>query len=124
LAVARPACTRNPYTYSERPKPLRKPKLSSEERVLRDSRNPTELARPDMVDEKFNIKNMEVISDAEAETMDYVVCMKADFSSPFTDNLTGFCYKCGEKVIYRWHAPRKPKRICLECMLIEAAKEK
>jgi len=56
-----------------------------------------------------------IISDEEAETCDYVVCMPADTPSPFDDNLTGFCCKCGCKVHYRWHAPRKPKRLCMNC---------
>lgn len=38
-----------------------------------------------------------VVSDAEAERMDYVVCMP-EGPSPFDDNLTGFCCKCGIKV--------------------------
>ena len=62
------------------------------------------------------MKKVKVVSDAEAEEVDFVVCMPADTPSPFTDNLTGFCCECGIKVIYRWHAPRKPKRICMECM--------
>lgn len=71
---------------------------------------------------KLNIGGVpiEVVSDAEAETVDYLVCMRADSPSPFNDNLTGFCCKCGVKVMFRWHAPRKPPRICLECMSKQA----
>jgi len=58
-----------------------------------------------------------IVSDEEAETADYVVCVPADTPSPFDDNLTGFCCECGIKVIYRWHAPRKPKRLCMDCFV-------
>jgi hypothetical protein len=56
-----------------------------------------------------------VVSDADAEKVDYVVCMPWG-PSPFDDNLKGTCCKCGAAVMYRWHAPRKPKRICINCL--------
>lgn len=59
-----------------------------------------------------------IISEEEAEEVAFVVCMAADGPSYFADNLTGFCCKCGIKVMYRWHAPRKPKKICLQCMVL------
>jgi hypothetical protein len=62
---------------------------------------------------KFKIP---IVSDEKAETCDFVVCMPVG-PSPFDDNLTGVCCKCGIKVMFRWHAPRKPKRICFDCML-------
>ena len=58
-----------------------------------------------------------VVSDKEAEEVDYLVCVAANKLSPFPDNLTGFCFKCGVKIQFRWHAPRKPRRICIDCML-------
>ena len=58
-----------------------------------------------------------VVSDEEANACDYLVCMPWGTPSPFDDNLKGICSHCGVTVMYRWHAPRKPKRICLECML-------
>jgi hypothetical protein len=72
---------------------------------------------------KIKIKGIpvELMSDAEAEKADFVVCMPVG-DSPFDDNLTGFCCKCGIKVMYRWHAPRKPAKICLECCAKEAEK--
>lgn len=60
---------------------------------------------------------IEIVSDEQAENCEFLVCVPADTPSSFTDNLTGFCSHCGVKVIYRWHAPRKPKKICLECMV-------
>ena len=60
-----------------------------------------------------------VVSDEEAEQCDFLVC--APFGpSPFTDNLKGTCCKCGIPVMYRWHAPRKPKRICIDCMMAQS----
>jgi len=59
-----------------------------------------------------------VISDEDAEKCDFLVCMPQG-PSPFDDNLVGECCMCGIRVMYRWHAPRKPKRICLNCMLMK-----
>jgi hypothetical protein len=64
-----------------------------------------------------------VVSDAEAETSDYLVCLP-DGPSPFIDNFKGVCCHCGRAIMYRWHAPRKPKRICIDCMAKLTAKEK
>lgn len=64
------------------------------------------------------LKGIKVVSDEEAEACDYVICMP-EGPSPFDDNLTGFCCKCGIKVMYRWHAPRKPPKICMKCLVDE-----
>ena len=66
---------------------------------------------------------VEIISDEEAEKCDYVVCMPLG-PSPFKDNLTGVCCKCGVKVMYRWHAPRKPPKICLDCAAKQVDQER
>ena len=63
------------------------------------------------------LKKIHVVSDAVAEQCDYLVCVPADVPSPYTDNLTAFCVECGVKVHHRWHAPIKPKRICIYCMV-------
>jgi len=65
---------------------------------------------------------IKIVSDEEAEQCDFLVCTRADVPSPFDDNLTGFCSDCGTKVQFRWHAPRKPKRICMECMMLREQK--
>lgn len=67
---------------------------------------------------------IEVVSDEDAEKVDYVICMPADTPTPFDDNLTGFCCMCGIKVIYRWHIPRKPALVCIECALKGLAEKK
>jgi hypothetical protein len=70
-----------------------------------------------MTDKDDFLKKVKVVSDDEAEQCDYLVCARAaGHVSPFTDNFYGVCCECGESVIYRWHAPRKPKRICLQCV--------
>jgi len=56
-----------------------------------------------------------IISDDEAAKADFLICMPLGHS-PFDDNLVGECCKCGIKVMYRWHAPREPKKLCLDCM--------
>lgn len=61
-----------------------------------------------------------VVSDEEAEECDFVVCAP-DGPSPFTDNFKGYCCACGRPIMYRWHAPRKPKKICLKCAADGAA---
>jgi hypothetical protein len=70
-----------------------------------------------MTQKKINVDGVPitVVDDEEAEQVDFVVCMPVG-PSPFDDNLTGFCSQCGVKIMYRWHAPTKPKKICLECM--------
>jgi len=62
------------------------------------------------------IQKIPLVSDEEAEQSDYLVCAPLG-PSPFDDNLKGTCCKCGVTVMYRWHALRKPKRICLKCCL-------
>jgi hypothetical protein len=57
-----------------------------------------------------------IVPDEEAENCEYLVCMPWG-PSPFTDNFKGVCSRCGVAVMYRWHAPRKPKRICMECLV-------
>lgn len=63
---------------------------------------------------KVNGVPVTVVDDAEAETADYLICLR-EGPSQFTDNFKGVCCHCGAPIMYRWHAPRKPKRICLEC---------
>ena len=65
---------------------------------------------------------IQIVDEAEAEECDFLVCVTADTPSPFEDNLTGFCVECGVKVQFRWHAPRKPKRICMACMVLMETK--
>jgi hypothetical protein len=71
-----------------------------------------------MKDKKLKLPGLPpipIISDEEAEKVDYLVCVPWGTPSPFDDNLKGICSHCGRDVQYRWHAPRKPKRLCVDC---------
>lgn len=58
-----------------------------------------------------------VVSDAKAEQCDYLICTPWGTPTPWDDNLKGICSHCGCDVQYRWHAPRKPKRLCMNCFI-------
>jgi len=77
-----------------------------------------------MSDDKIKIGGLEipVVSDEQADECDFLVCSPLG-PSPFDDNLIGACCKCGVTVMYRWHAPRKPKRICLDCCITGKAEQ-
>jgi hypothetical protein len=63
-----------------------------------------------------------LVCDADAEKADYLICMP-DGPSDFTDNFKGACAHCGRPIMYRWHAPRTPTRICIDCGVKVAEKE-
>lgn len=65
------------------------------------------------------LEHVEVVSDEEAETCDYYICVRASSPSLFEDDLYDFCCECGEKVRYRPHGPTVPKKICVECLMIK-----
>lgn len=56
-----------------------------------------------------------VVSNEEANQVDFVVCVRAGTPSPFDDNETGVCSRCGAAIIFRPDIPKDPPRICLEC---------
>lgn len=68
---------------------------------------------------------IKVVSDAEAETAEYAVCLRDGSPTPFTDNLKGECALCAAPIIFRPYIPKKPMKVCLECMLqiVEATKQ-
>lgn len=68
-----------------------------------------------------DLRGIEIVSEAEAETADFVVCAPKGSWTPFTDNLEGLCMLCGIAVIFRPHAPKKPPKICLACMIARDA---
>lgn len=57
-----------------------------------------------------------IVSDEEAETADVVVCVRVGTPSPFTDNLVGHCLHCGHAILYRPYVPKKPVKICMQCL--------
>lgn len=62
------------------------------------------------------LKKTKIGSQADAEACDYVVC---GATGCYDDDIKGSCALCGDAIVYRPHAPKKPKRICLACFLIE-----
>lgn len=65
------------------------------------------------------LSKIKVVSDDEAEACAYVVCVLATAQTPFDDNELGTCCKCQRAVQFRPHAPKKPPRICMECIVKE-----
>jgi hypothetical protein len=62
-------------------------------------------------------KPIKVVSDAEAEECDFVVCMR-DADQPvalFPDDVHGLCAVCLAPIHYRPHVPKAPPKICLQC---------
>jgi len=49
-----------------------------------------------------------------AEVM-YVLVLRADVPSPFTDNVRAICSRCHCEVIHRPHIPTQSTLICLQC---------
>lgn len=62
-------------------------------------------------------KRIPIVSDAEAEKADAVVCGYPDTPTPFTNNVHTRCAWCRCKIVHRPHAPKKPAKICIECAL-------
>jgi hypothetical protein len=60
---------------------------------------------------------VQILTNEQAEQAEFLICDPVIGELQFPDNLTDFCYDCGHKVQFRWHAPRNPKRICWACVL-------
>jgi hypothetical protein len=60
------------------------------------------------------MKKVKVVSEEEAEKVDYVVCMPVG-PSPFDNNLEADCYCCGRRIMHRPHVPKRPPKICIYC---------
>jgi hypothetical protein len=58
-----------------------------------------------------------LVSDEEAEQCDYVVCVRVGTPSHFTDDETGVCAHCGHAIFWRPSMPKRPPKICIQCML-------
>lgn len=65
---------------------------------------------------------IEVTSTEEAEDAEYVLCVRKNIKSIFDDDEFGLCSICGREIRFRPHMPKKPKKICIEC-LFEKIKE-
>lgn len=60
----------------------------------------------------------EVVSDAEAEAVDFVVCGPISY---FSDDIHTTCAFCGTPIVHRPNAPSGPPKVCMPCA-IETAK--
>lgn len=58
-------------------------------------------------------REAKVVTNKEAEAeADFLVCGPDSY---FQDDVRGVCSTCGDGVVFRSHAPSKPKRICIKC---------
>ena len=61
------------------------------------------------------LRKIQVVSDEEAEEADIVVCCTADMPRYFDDDVFTTCAECGSAIFHRPHAPKKPRKVCIEC---------
>ena len=66
---------------------------------------------------KIGTIEIPVVSDEEAEACDCVVCATADTPTPWADNVHTTCTMCTAPIIHRPHAPQRPIKICIPCMI-------
>ncbi len=59
---------------------------------------------------------IQIVSTEEAEKADMVVCCRVGTPSDFTDNEFGTCSDCGHAIFFRPYMPKKPRKICVECL--------
>lgn len=61
-------------------------------------------------------RKLRVCTDAEAEEATFHVCGPEPFRS---DDVKGECALCNAVIYWAMDSPKKPKRICGKCLLIE-----
>lgn len=70
------------------------------------------------------LKHVKVVSDAEAEQCDMVVCMPNGGPRYFDDDIDTVCAKCGTPIHHRPHVPKTPPKVCIDCALIMSNEDK
>lgn len=65
----------------------------------------------------MTLPDVTIVSDEEAETADCVVCMLADYPTPFSDNVFTVCADCSSAIQHRPYAPKKPRKLCIDCAM-------
>lgn len=72
---------------------------------------------------KIDGMEIERVSRAEAETAEFFVCLRWSDPPVLADNAMGLCSQCGTRVQHRPNGPKKPPKLCMECLslLIEPA---
>jgi len=58
-----------------------------------------------------------IVTPAEAEKADIVVCCRKGTPSPFDDNVEGVCSMCGHAIFFRPTAPSMPPKACMQCVV-------
>ncbi|MGI8551149.1 MAG: hypothetical protein ACR2PL_10265 [Dehalococcoidia bacterium] len=58
-----------------------------------------------------------IVSDAEAEEAEFVVCMPDGQAEYFDDDVRSVCFFCNCRIHYRPHCPKKPPKVCINCMV-------
>jgi hypothetical protein len=59
---------------------------------------------------------IEMGDDADAELADAVICVRLTSPLLLPDNLIDLCSKCGEAIQHRPHVPKRPPKICWQCV--------
>jgi len=70
------------------------------------------------------LKRVKVVSDAEAEQCDMVVCMPSDGDERFfDDDIDSTCAMCGIAIHHRPHVPKTPPKVCIHCATFMAGEK-
>jgi hypothetical protein len=64
---------------------------------------------------KTRILEIEVVSEAVAETADIVVCALWSWPGFAADDVRGACGLCTVPIRFRPHAPKRPVKVCMVC---------
>lgn len=65
---------------------------------------------------------VEIDEDGNGEHADAVVCMRLTTPLLMPDNQLDICSKCGEAIQHRPHVPKRPPKVCMECVAPDAAR--
>jgi hypothetical protein len=58
-----------------------------------------------------------VVSSEQAEHADSVLCMPDGQGEFFSDDVRTTCAECGRRIHHRPHVPKKPRKLCPDCVL-------
>lgn len=71
-----------------------------------------------------NFGQMKVVTPADGELADIIVCHLVTDPLMMPDNLVAVCRMCPRLIQFRPHAPKRPPKVCDECATAEMAKHK
>lgn len=60
---------------------------------------------------------VEVVSPEAAEQADAVICALAVGPRYFRDDVETTCHDCRRGIIHRPHAPKRPIKLCMDCVI-------